>query len=472
MDPPDDCKELPSQVFIADVVAKKLGLSGNSCDAPECDGEDRSDAMRGECDSVAGDISLVDVLLEKQHNQDNCSQTFNLTQKDPEPQKWLPKKLTQHSALSCGTILGCDNTGQMKTHNVEQLLPRDWNKNTLKRTEYNPLHIAQNVQTEPHHGFYANIVGNDIRSSSRGNSQNAKLPKLDGTIRTLTSNSQADAQTGCFHSEDEIKLADILTDDLECTITTRKPPKPTCASALSEANDSNAAFSEEADHIARGRADGSSTANALGVENIKVAADVANKGTSIRDRIKKTLVANAWAAATRVVSRTRHLQESALSHERQIATETCADDSQFEIGPFYGLPTKVHSLLQQQRGIKELYAWQHDCLSLDSVRRGKNLIYSLPTSGGKTLVAEILMLRQLLCKRTDALLILPYVAIVQEKLEIFIEEYAGSKGRMPPRKHRKKNSLYIATIEKAHSLVNALLEEGRMKEIGLIVVDE
>ncbi|XP_061436339.1 helicase POLQ-like [Lethenteron reissneri] len=82
------------------------------------------------------------------------------------------------------------------------------------------------------------------------------------------------------------------------------------------------------------------------------------------------------------------------------------------------------------------------------------------------------MLRQLLCKRTDALLILPYVAIVQEKLEIFIEEYAGSKGRMPPRKHRKKNSLYIATIEKAHSLVNALLEEGRMKEIGLIVVDE
>ncbi|XP_061403911.1 helicase POLQ-like, partial [Lethenteron reissneri] len=236
-------------------------------------------------------------------------------------------------------------------------------------------------------------------------------------------------------------------------------------------NDSNAAFSEEADHIARGRADGSSTANALGLENIKVAADVANKGTSIRDRIKKTLVANAWAA-TRVVSHTRNLQESALSHERQIATETCADDSQFEIGPFYGLPTKVHSLLQQQRGIKELYAWQHDCLSLDSVRRGKNLIYSLPTSGGKTLVAEILMLRQLLCKRTDALLILPYVAIVQEKLEIFIEEYAGSKGRMPPRKHRKKNSLYIATIEKAHSLVNALLEEGRMKEIGLIVVDE
>ncbi|XP_078455497.1 helicase POLQ-like isoform X2 [Lampetra planeri] len=485
MVPPDDREELPSQVFIADVMAKELGSSGNTCERPECDGEESSDDMFGEYDSIAGDISFMDAL-EKQHNQDNCSQTFNLTQKDPEPPNCLPKKLVQHSALSSGTSLGSDNIGQMKTHNVEQLLPNDWKEKTIKRTEFNDsvgsVHFVQNVQTELHHGFNTNNVETDIQSWPRGSSQNTKLPKLDETIHTLTSNSKADAQTRFFNSEDEIKLSDILKDDLECTITTSKPPKRTCTSALSEeeANKTNAAFSETADHIACGRADSSST-NVLGPEKIKEPTDVANKGMSIRDRIKNTLVGNA-RAATPVVSRTRHLQESALSHERQIAMETCANDSQFEIGPFYGLPTKVHSLLQQQRGIKELYAWQHDCLSLNSVRQGKNLIYSLPTSGGKTLVAEILMLRELLCKRRDALLILPYVAIVQEKvrslsvfgveLEIFIEEYAGSKGRMPPRKKLKKNSLYIATIEKAHSLVNSLLEERRMQEIGLIVVDE
>ena len=53
-----------------------------------------------------------------------------------------------------------------------------------------------------------------------------------------------------------------------------------------------------------------------------------------------------------------------------------------------------------------------------------------------------------------------------------MEEYAGSKGAIPPRKRRKKKTLYVVTIEKAHSLVNSLILEGRAESLGLVVVDE
>ena len=58
------------------------------------------------------------------------------------------------------------------------------------------------------------------------------------------------------------------------------------------------------------------------------------------------------------------------------------------------------------------------------------------------------------------------------ELDFLVEEYAGAKGAFPPKVRRKRNTLFVCTIEKAHSLLNSLIENDRQQQVGLVVVDE
>ena len=64
---------------------------------------------------------------------------------------------------------------------------------------------------------------------------------------------------------------------------------------------------------------------------------------------------------------------------------------------------------------------QAECLQLPGVLDGANLVYCAPTSGGKSLVAEILMLRRLCAlaeqrqRQGAAMLILPFRTLCSEK---------------------------------------------------------
>lgn len=167
----------------------------------------------------------------------------------------------------------------------------------------------------------------------------------------------------------------------------------------------------------------------------------------------------------------------------------------------YGLPSKLVDNLDSL-GVHAIYPWQSSCLLGKGLLAGEqNLVYTAPTGGGKSLVADVLLLKRVIDNpEKKSLLVLPYVALVQEKLKWLrsladgvsknMEELPGG---IPDPTWRRPSSLVrvsgffggsrstanwsdfdvaVCTIEKANSLVNAAIEEGKDAEIGVLVLDE
>lgn len=106
-------------------------------------------------------------------------------------------------------------------------------------------------------------------------------------------------------------------------------------------------------------------------------------------------------------------------------------------------------------------------------------MYSAPTSAGKTLVSEILLLKTIFERKKKGLMILPFISVVREKMfylqDLFLTSgyrVDGFFGGYSPPGGFEGINLAICTIEKANSIINRLMEQGKMDEIGIVVVDE
>ncbi|KAL4808674.1 hypothetical protein BDV18DRAFT_132888 [Aspergillus unguis] len=172
--------------------------------------------------------------------------------------------------------------------------------------------------------------------------------------------------------------------------------------------------------------------------------------------------------------------------------------------PRFGLP---HSLVANFAavGVTSIYQWQASCLLGEGLLQGKrHLIYTAPTGGGKSLVADVLMLKRIIEDPTrKAILVLPYVALVQEKLkwlrrivqdvEKHIADDAENQSDASHHRWRKisksiritgffggskttatwaDTDIAVCTIEKANSLINTAIEECSIGELGAVVLDE
>uniref|UniRef100_A0A8C5FX72 DNA-directed DNA polymerase n=1 Tax=Gadus morhua TaxID=8049 RepID=A0A8C5FX72_GADMO len=144
----------------------------------------------------------------------------------------------------------------------------------------------------------------------------------------------------------------------------------------------------------------------------------------------------------------------------------------------WGLPKPVLERYKRH-GVTHMFDWQAQCLTVGQVLQGQNLVYAAPTSAGKTLVSELLMLKRVLETKRKALFILPFVSVAKEKMHylqsvfeeagVRVEGYMG--GTSAPGGFRALD-VAVCTIEKANSLVNRLIEEDSMDLLGMVVVDE
>ena len=162
------------------------------------------------------------------------------------------------------------------------------------------------------------------------------------------------------------------------------------------------------------------------------------------------------------------------------------------------IPRAIIDSFASVKNIRQLHPWQKQCLLrvLDGKGVfGADLVYSAPTSGGKSLVAEILLLHTIFAKPGGiSLIILPYVALAEEKANainsIFIDNCtdgtlhaddmpiifccagrAGIHGACN-KDMTERSIIAVCTIEKANMIINEYIRCDRGTEIRLLVIDE
>lgn len=126
--------------------------------------------------------------------------------------------------------------------------------------------------------------------------------------------------------------------------------------------------------------------------------------------------------------------------------------------PRYNLPeTLVKNFASL--GINSIYPWQSSCLLGRGILAGEqNLVYSAPTGGGKSLIGDILMLKRVIEDPTKkAILVLPYVALVQEKLQWLRKAVDGvaknvdrdSSSQVSPSEHKWRKPYHQSSVRLA-----------------------
>lgn len=147
-----------------------------------------------------------------------------------------------------------------------------------------------------------------------------------------------------------------------------------------------------------------------------------------------------------------------------------------EVKEKYPILEKVIEIIKREDRIENLMEPQERAISAKVLENGNFLICSA-TGSGKTLIAELAALKNVLEKRGKVLYLAPLRALVSEKYEDFLKKYSpmvkiaisiGDYDKDDP--YLKFFDIIFTTYEKADSLIRHKSEF--LSEVSLVIVDE
>ncbi len=143
----------------------------------------------------------------------------------------------------------------------------------------------------------------------------------------------------------------------------------------------------------------------------------------------------------------------------------------------YHFPEEVIDILSQF-GMTDFYPPQTSAIKIGCLK-GENLLMSVPTAAGKTLIAELCMLKSIVHNNGRCLYIVPLKALASEKYEDFKKKYARLKIKVglatgdfdAPNKFLNRFQILIATAEKVDSLLRTRAQ-WLIQSLSVVVLDE
>jgi len=139
------------------------------------------------------------------------------------------------------------------------------------------------------------------------------------------------------------------------------------------------------------------------------------------------------------------------------------------------IPEQLFNIIDES-GIKELRPAQEKAIKKGLLER-KNLLVCTPTASGKTLIAEISMLKSILEGKGKAIYIVPLKALASEKFKDFKARYGkvanialsiGDLDSADP--YLERYDLLICTSEKLDSLIRH--NAPWLSRVSIVIVDE